>query len=101
MNIQVTGRNFAVSDNLRLYIDKEAAKLEKFFDRIIDLQAFVTSEKRVRNVEIIVNVQGHTLKATCEARSVYQAVEGAMDRVKVQLKKVHDKIRKPRHVTSE
>lgn len=96
MNIQIVGRHFEVSDRLRAHIEKEAEKLEKFFDRIIDCQVFVSSEKRMRTVEVIVNVYAHTLKATCSERIVYRAVEGAMGRMKVQLKKLHDKLRKRR-----
>lgn len=96
MKVQIVGRHFDVSDRLRSHIEKEAAKLEKFFDRIIDCQVFVGAEKRARVVEVIVNVHAHTLKATRSGNSVYQAVEEAMGRVKVQLKKLHSKLRERR-----
>lgn len=92
MNVQIVGRHFDVSDRLRSHVEKEAAKLEKFFSRIIDCQVFVGTEKRMRVVEVVVKVHAHTIKATRGGSSVYQAVEEAMDRVKVQLKKLHSKL---------
>lgn len=96
MNIQIVGRHFDVSNRLQSHIEKEAAKLEKFFDRIIDCQVFIGTERQIKAVEVIVNVRAHTLKATCGGNSVYQAVEEAMDKVKVQLKKLQGKLRKRR-----
>ncbi|MBI2950529.1 ribosome-associated translation inhibitor RaiA [bacterium] len=96
MNIQVVGRHFDVSDRLRSHVEKEAAKLEKFFDRIVDCQVFIGTERQMKEVEVIVNVRAHTMKATCAGGSVYQAVEEAMDKVKVQLKKLRSKLRERR-----
>ncbi|MSS70897.1 MAG: ribosome-associated translation inhibitor RaiA [Candidatus Latescibacteria bacterium] len=96
MKVQIVGRHFEVSDKMRSHIEKEAEKLEKFFDRIIDCQVLVGAEKRMRTVEVLVNVHAHTLKATRSGSSVYQALEEAMDRVKVQLKKHHNKLRERR-----
>ena len=93
MNLQLTGRRFDVSERLRIHVSKESKRLEKFYGPIIDCQVVVGSEKQMRFAEIIVNVQSHTLTATCQAKSVYRAVDGATDRIKVQLKKLHDKIR--------
>ena len=64
MNIQVTGRHFQVSERLRAHIEKEAAKLERFFDRIIDCEVFIGMERQMKEVEVIVKVRAHTLKAT-------------------------------------
>ncbi|OGG51652.1 MAG: ribosomal subunit interface protein [Candidatus Handelsmanbacteria bacterium RIFCSPLOWO2_12_FULL_64_10] len=96
MKIQIVGRRFDVSDRLRSHVEKEAAKLEKLFDRIVDCQVFIGTERQMKEVEVIVYVRAHTLKATCGGNSVYQAVEEAMDKVKVQLKKLRDKLRERR-----
>jgi putative sigma-54 modulation protein len=96
VNIQIVGRHFDVSDRLRSHVEKEAAKLEKFFDRIVDCEVFIGTERQIKEVEVIVHVRAHTLKATCGGNSVYQAVEDAMDKVKVQLKKLRGKLRERR-----
>ena len=83
MKVRIAGRHYEVSDRMRSHIEKEAAKLERFFDRIIDCQVLVGAEKQRRVVEVLVNVHAHTFKATREGSSVYQVLEEAMDRVKV------------------
>jgi putative sigma-54 modulation protein len=96
MNLQIIGRHFDVSDRLRKRVEKEAAKLARFCDRIVDCQVFVASEKRERLVEVVLSAQGHTLKAERKANSVYQALDESMARVKTQLKKLNDKRRERR-----
>jgi len=96
VNIQVVGRRFDVSDRLRSHVEKEAAKLEKFSDRIVACEVFIGMERQIKEVEVIVHVRAHTLKATCAGGNVYQGVEEAMDRVKVQLKKLRSKLRERR-----
>lgn len=93
MKVQIVGRHFSVSDRLRSHIEKEAAKLERFFDRIIDCQVFIGAERQMKEVEVILNVRAHTLKATSGGTSVYQAVDESMGRVEVQLKKLRGKLR--------
>ncbi len=44
--LQITFRDFASSDFIRDYVEKRAAKLEKFFDRIISCRVVVEAPNR-------------------------------------------------------
>lgn len=100
MEIHITGKHFQVSDRLRAHIEREANKLGRFSDRIIDCQVFIGMEKQVKEVEVVLRVRAHTLKAVSARNSVYQAAEEAMDRVKAQLKKLGAKLRERRREKS-
>ena len=91
MKVHVTGRHFEVSERLRAHIEKEAARLERFFDRIIDCEVLIGTERQMKEVEVIVKAPGHTLKATSAGSSVYRATDEAMARAKSQLKKLQGK----------
>lgn len=93
MDVHITGKHFEISDRLRAHIEEEAAKLERFSTRIIDCQVFVGTEKRVKEVEVVLKVRAHTLTATSAGASVYQSAEEAMAKVRAQLKKLQDKLR--------
>ena len=96
MQVSVSGHHFDVSDRIRSHVEEEAAKLERFYSPLIDCQVVITEENRMRKVDVVVNVHGQTLKASHQVESAYVAVDGAMDKVKRQLKKLHDKRRKRR-----
>jgi len=99
MQVSVSGHHFNVSRRVREHVAEGAAKLERFYTPLIDCQVVITEEKRERKVDIVVNLQAQSVKASHEAESVYVSIDAALDKVKRQLKKLHDKRRKPR-VTS-
>ncbi len=96
MRLNVTARHFAMSDSLREHINAEIAKLEKFYDGIIDCNVTMNVEKHRHSVEIAVNVYKHTLVATHQSDNMGASVDGAVEKLKRQLKKLHDKIRSKR-----
>ena len=49
MNIEISGRNYEVTDRIRTLIDKKLSKLEKYFEDLIDVRCVLTTEK-YRNI---------------------------------------------------
>ena len=96
MRVSISGHHFNISDRFRSYIEDEAAKLERFYTPLIDCQVTLTQENRVMKVGVVVHVQAQNLRATHKDEKPYPAVDGAMDKMERQLKKLHDKRRKPR-----
>ena len=96
MQISVSGHHYDISDGFKSYVEEEATKLERFYSPIIGCQLTVTPEGRMLRVDIVVNVHAQTLKASHESDSIHVSVDGAMGKMVRQLKKLHDKRRKPR-----
>ena len=65
--------------------------LEKFHDKIIDVEVFLkvqkTSEKENKNVELKINIPGSELVVKKESKTFEEAVSLAVDSMKRQLKK--------------
>jgi putative sigma-54 modulation protein len=91
VKISVAGHHYTVSDRARGYVDAEVGKLEKFYSPIIDAHTTITEEGKRHKVDLVVNVQAHTLKSTGEEQKVYPAIDNAVKRMTTQLKKLHDK----------
>ncbi len=99
MQISISGHHFNISDRIKSYVEKEATKLERFYTPLIDCQVTITQESRGLKASVVVHVHAQNLRSTHEADKVYLAVDGAMGKMVRQLKKLHDKRRKPRGVS--
>ena len=100
MQVHIAGKGFDVSSRLKSHIESGAAKLTKFYDPIIDCRVTVGQENLMRRADIVVQVDAQMLKASNEAESVYVAVDGAMEKMERQLRKLHGKRRKHRSVVA-
>ena len=96
MQVHIAGKRFDVSSRLKSHIESGAAKLMKFYDPIIDCRVTVGQENLTRRADIVVQVDAQMLKASNEAESVYVAVDGAMEKMERQLKKLRGKRRNHR-----
>lgn len=101
MKITITGRHFEISDSLRQHVDDEAAKIERFFDGIVDCSVTMSVEKHRHCAEVTVNVYEHTLRSSHESDDMIQSIDKALEKMERQLKRVHDKLRQPQRVSKE
>lgn len=98
MNIyQFTGRNLEITEAMRSYAEDKLAKLERFFDHIVDAKV-IMSYNHSRNtnparVEVQVNVPNGIVRAEETGQDTYTAVDKAVDKLERQLKKYKDRLR--------
>lgn len=93
MQVSISGHRYDLSDRLRVYVEKELEKLGRFYTPLLDCQVTLSQERRKRKANIVVHVHAQVLTASHEADKVYAAVDGAMDKMGRQLKRLHDKRR--------
>ena len=91
MELRISVRSGKVSDQTKEHIESACAKLHRFYDRIIDCEVVVETEKAGKTVEFIVKVPQHTLTASYTDENLYRAIDETQSRVEAQLKKHHDK----------
>lgn len=96
MEIIISGHHYHVSDVTREHIESEVMRLERFYNPLIDCHVTITQEGHGYRVDVIVNVQGQTLKASNEGRKLFPIIDTATKKMGTQLKKLHDRRRKPR-----
>ena len=95
MPVRITAKHTTVSDSTKQHIEKVCAKLDRYFDRIVDCE--VVLEKHAKHgtaVEIIVKVPQQTLvgRAESDDDNLFKSIAAASDHVSSQLKKYHDKL---------
>ena len=102
MKISMTSVHFDADQKLITYIEKKAAKLDQFFDRIIDAQVFLKLENsgqvRDKIVEIKLQVPGDTLIATEVSKTFEASTDAAIDNMKRQLNRHKERLQEKGHI---
>ncbi len=97
MNTTVTGRNIAVTDALRSYVDEKLTAATNVFDIPMEAEVVLRVEKNPSNpvpqvVEVTVFVKGTVVRVSEAAADMYVAIDMAADRVSRQLRKFKTRV---------
>lgn len=96
MQISVTGRNFAVTEPIKNYVDGKVLKLDKYTDKIKEAHIVLQVEKFRHIAEITLYLKDFKLTATEETRDMYASIDNAWDNLHKQLLKLRDRIKEHR-----
>lgn len=93
-NIQITGRHVQVTEAMKNYAMEKAAKIEKFSDRILDVNIILDIQKLEHKAEITIKA-GHTkIMGIGYSNDMYVSIDKATHKIESQLrrynKKLHD-----------
>lgn len=95
MKVNVQAPNFAVKDELKVFLEKRLSKLEQFYDRIVFADVFLkvqkTSEKENKVVDVLLSIPGGDLIAKKEGKSFEEAIDESVKSLERQLKKKKQK----------
>jgi putative sigma-54 modulation protein len=101
MKVSVQSVNFNADVKLIDFIEKRVMGLEKFHDKIINVEVFLkvqkTSEKENKHTEIKINIPGSELIVKKENKTFEEGAASAVDTMKRQLKKSKEKERELQH----
>lgn len=96
METQVTARHFDASPALRAYAAKRLAKLERYYDGIVDARVTLGTDGSAagkKTAEISVGVYGQRLVAEDQAASHETAIDNCVERLRRQVLKYKDRLR--------
>ncbi|MGE5354916.1 MAG: ribosome hibernation-promoting factor, HPF/YfiA family [Deltaproteobacteria bacterium] len=100
MNLKIDSIHFKADSKLLDYITEKAEKLDKFYDKSIDLNVKLKlgSNGQVKDkiVEYVLNVPGDQLFVSTVDKSFEAAADSGIDSLKRQLKRHKDKLRNHR-----
>jgi len=99
MRINITARHFKLSEEMKKYAEKEAFRLKKYYDGIIDTEVVLSWEKKYRMAEIKIAVYGTILTAHERSEDMYSSINGAVDKLERQLVRYKENLRKFDHET--
>ena len=94
MQIEVTVRHEGIADDMRVYAEKKAHRLEKYYDRIQAIRVILNRGGKGFECEMIVDLEHmHDLVARTAAETLSEAVDEAVDRLERQLVEHKDRTR--------
>lgn len=98
MNVNIQSIRFKADQKLIDYIEKKYVKLDKYFDRIVDLDVKLKLEKtgqvQDKIVEFVLKVPGDTIMSKASDKAFEPAVDEAWDNLKRQVRKYKEKMRR-------
>ncbi|MCS7229026.1 MAG: ribosome-associated translation inhibitor RaiA [Candidatus Kryptonium sp.] len=99
MAVRITGHHVEMTEQIKNYIEKEIARLDKFFDGIIDTEVILrqdTKHNHLKEAEILIKVYEHKLTAKATDPDILKAFDKSLTKVERQLIKFKDKLKSHR-----
>lgn len=91
MRIDIQANHIDVNQQLEETIREKVAKLEHYFENIVDAIVYLREESNHKEVEIKLNVRDNTLFVKENGENFQAALDIAVDVMKKQLKKYKEK----------
>ncbi len=96
--INIVGRNVPITDALREYVENKFGHLERYLDRLSEINVVLVSENAQRaeernTAECVATVKGKPLRADCSDATMYAAIDGLVDKMHHQLVRFKEKTR--------
>ena len=101
MQMNITGHHLDVSPALRAYVTEKMQRLTRHFDHVISIDVILNVEKLDQIAEASVNAGGRTLFATEKDTDMYAAIDGLIDKLDRQVRRLKQKLRDHHHVKPE
>jgi len=100
MKIKIAGHHTDAGPKLRDYIIAKTEGLERFFDRIISVDVFLSAERETQIADFHAHLTNRkTINAREESTDMYVSIDTAIDRLKRQLVKFKDQLQDVRDHT--
>lgn len=98
MKVIVTARHVELTGEFKAYLTDKAAKLERFYDRILEVDAIVTKDSGAHEVEFIVRADHHNRFVAKERHAdAYAAADLVIEHIERQLSRHKEKHRNRKH----
>lgn len=84
-DIKVTGRNVLVTDAMKDYAMEKVSKIERFSERILDVNIIMDVQRFEHRVDILLWADNVKLKSTATTDNMYASIDKAVDKLMVQM----------------
>ena len=92
MNITFVSRHYELKDSQKSFIENKLESVrERYFDKRLDVQVELTSEKSRQRCELNVRSDRFKEQLRCESHDMQQSIVEAIDKLEMLLRKRHDK----------
>ncbi len=92
MKLQISSKNYPMSDKLSNYIEKKLGKLDKYFNEDVTANVVVSKLRETPKFEASINAKQAVFRAEEANDSIYDAVDMATDKLANQMSKLKGKL---------
>lgn len=97
MNIEISGRNYEVTERVRELVESKIDKVRKYFQDIIEVRCVLNVEKHRNVCEIMIIGRDHDSKSIQEGDTMDEAIQRCADALKRQSQRQRERIIDQRH----
>jgi putative sigma-54 modulation protein len=97
MKMRITSRHDKISPKVKDYIEEKLARLDRYYDRIIDCEVITDAEKTKNVIEINMKVYSKVLNVKTKDVEITKAIDVCVDKLETQLKKFKEKMKERGH----
>ena len=87
MNLNITGKDFDLTDAIRNYISEKVSKLTKYIGDDFDATATLKIEGNEQVAEIRVSFEGEVIKAVTASKDLYSSIDKDIEILEGQIRK--------------
>ncbi len=99
--ITITGRHLNITPALRDYALEKLSRLQKYFDRLMEVHIIVSTEKHQQVAEINISANGFSISGKGKTPDVFASVDEVVNKLERQLKKHREKFLERKRVASK
>lgn len=96
MGLQITGLHMEVGDSLKGHCSEAIEGISEYFPEIVDANVQFSNNGHIHRADIKLQASQIHLRAEAEGDDFYQAIDGAVDKLKRRLKKYKGRLQKHR-----
>ena len=99
MNIQISSKNYNISNKLKELLQKKVDKLDRYFGDDAETKVVCKKENDLLKLELTIQDKGMLFRSEVQSDNMYQNIDMALPKIEKQIikysSKLKDKIKKP------
>jgi putative sigma-54 modulation protein len=101
MQLNITGHHVEITPALRAYVTEKMQRLTRHFDQVVSINVIMKVEKLEQLAEATVIAGGRKLFATDTDPDMYAAIDGLIDKLDRQVRRLKGRLREHHHAKPE
>ncbi|MDR1471191.1 MAG: ribosome-associated translation inhibitor RaiA [Synergistaceae bacterium] len=98
MDVRFVTRNAEAADEQKEFMEKKLSKVERFFDKILDVQVVLDYKRGMNIVEITANANGLVMRGEDHSPDMRKAFDKALKNIERQVKRHKDYLNDRTHI---
>lgn len=97
MNLHVSGHHVTVTTSIRNFLEGKLSRIERHFEKVIDVKVILSVEKHQQKAEVTVHVSGKDIHVESVDMDLYVAIDSMVDKLDRRILKHKESLRAHPH----